>query len=56
MEPLYCGHHWDPSECHDFKGVLNSDILYLGQKKVSISGRGVHIEGFHCITCFSVFD
>ena len=57
VEPLYCGHHWEPSNCLDCRGVLNSGVvLYgMGQKQVSILERcpyfrGVHSERFHC-TC-----
>ena len=27
-EPHYCGHHWDPCNCPDFKGVLNSGVVF----------------------------
>ncbi len=29
LEPLYCGHHWDPSNCPDFRGVLNSEVFFV---------------------------
>ena len=49
-EPLYCRHHWDPSNCPDCRDVL---FIQLGQTKVSIFEgcpyfRGDRIEGFHC--------
>ena len=56
VEPLYCGHHWDPSSCPDCRGVINSVVLYRiatfgTQESVHVSkvSRGVHIEGLHCI-------
>ena len=59
MEPLYCGNHWDPSNCPDCRGVLNSGVvLYrittIGTKQVSILERCpyfkcVHNKRFHCI-------
>ncbi len=27
VEPLYCGHHWEPSNCPDCRGVLNSGVV-----------------------------
>ncbi len=35
VEPLYCGHNWDRSECLDRRGVLISECLDY---------RGVHIS------------
>ncbi len=43
VEPrLYCGHHWDPSNCLDFRGVLNSGVVLY---KIATIGtqESVHI-------------
>ncbi len=29
VKPLYCGHHWDPSNCPAFRDVLNSGAEFL---------------------------
>ncbi len=55
-EPLCCGHHWEPSNCPDCRGVLNSEVLlYRITTKASVHigvlipyFRGVHSERFHC--------
>ena len=60
VEPLYCGHHWEQSNCPDCRGALNSGVvLYrittIGTKtsvhirEVSLYFRGVHSERFHYI-------
>ena len=42
VEPLYCGHHWDPSNCSDFRDVLNSGVvLYRIGTKSTVHIRGV---------------
>ena len=27
VEPLYCGHHWEQSNCPDCRGALNSGVV-----------------------------
>ena len=27
VEPLYCGHHWEPNNCPDCRGVLDSGVV-----------------------------
>ena len=44
MEPLYCGHHWEPSNCPDCRGVLNSGIYHNWDKSKCPYYRGVLIS------------
>ncbi len=43
-EPLYCGHHWDPSNCPDFRGVLNSGVVLYRIATIGTKAS-VHIKG-----------
>ena len=56
VEPLYCRHHWEPSNCPDCRGVFNSRVVLY---RITTTGtivsvhcpyfRAVHSERFHCI-------
>ncbi len=43
VEPLYCGHHWGPSNCPDCRGVLNSGVVLY---RITATGKpeSVHIR------------
>ena len=54
---LYCGHHWDPCNCPDFMGVLNSGVVLYRIATIGTNEivRGVRIEEFHCITDVAIY-
>ncbi len=45
---LYCGNHWDPRNCPDFRDVLNSGVA-IATTETKESVHIWDIEGLHCI-------
>ncbi len=43
VEPLFCGHHWDPFNCPDFR--ISGVSLIRGRIAATGSQSSVHISG-----------